>query len=70
MEADHSRNRTELDDFLAVLTSGRQFEAQHPGVIHWQEMIPRRIQQMAFDRDIRTSLRQLIGMSQSRGIGI
>ena len=50
--------------------SGRQFEARYPGVIRWQELIPRRIQQMVFDREIKTSLRQLIGMSQSRGISV
>jgi hypothetical protein len=105
MEADHTRNRTELDDYLAVLTqagddgqpfivvgeakrkeslenyiraltalkhnySGRQFEAQHPGVLHWAEMIPPRVRQMTFERDVQNFLRQLTGTSQSRGIGI
>jgi hypothetical protein len=50
--------------------SGRQFEAQHPGAIHWQELIPPRIRQLAFERDVQTSLRQLTGMGQSRNIGI
>jgi len=50
--------------------SGRQFEAQHPGVIQWQELIPTRIRQMTFERDVQASLRQLTGISQSHGIGI
>lgn len=50
--------------------SGRQFEAQYPGVIRWQELIPSRIRQVTFERDVQTSLRQLTGIGQSRGIGI
>lgn len=50
--------------------SGRQFEAQHPGVIRWPELIPQRIQQMAFEREVQASLRQLAGTSQSRGMRI
>ena len=74
--SDEARRKETLGNYIRALTalkhnySGRQFDAQHPGVMHWQELIPRRIQQMAFDREIRTLLRQLIGMSQSRGIGI
>jgi hypothetical protein len=48
--------------------SGRQFEAQHPGVIQWQELIPISIRQMSFDWHVQASLRQLGGMSQSRGM--
>jgi len=50
--------------------SGRQFEARYPGVIRWHELIPRSIQQMAFDREIQIRLRQLTGISQSHGISI
>lgn len=51
--------------YLALLA-----EARHPGVIHWQELVLQRIQQKAFDRDVKASLRQLTGIGQSRGIGI
>jgi hypothetical protein len=73
---DREQQRSILSKYIATLAalkntySGRQFEAQHPDVIHWQEVIPSRIRQMAFDRDVQNSLRQLTGMSQSRGIGI
>lgn len=50
--------------------SGRQFEAQHPGVIRWQELVPPCIREMAFEREVQNSLRQLTGIGQSRGIGI
>lgn len=50
--------------------SGRQFEARYPGAIHWQELIPPRIRQLTFEQDVQTSLRQLTGIGQSRGISI
>lgn len=50
--------------------SGRQFEAQHPSVIHWRNLIPETIRQMAFDWRIRSSLRQLGGEGQSHGMSI
>jgi len=48
--------------------SGRQFDAQHSGVLRWQELIPPAIRQMSFDWHVPASLRQLGGMSQSRGM--
>ena len=50
--------------------SGRLFEAQHAGVIHWKELVPPRIQELAFEAGVKASLRQLTGVGQSRGIGI
>ncbi len=50
--------------------SGRQFEAQHPGVVHWPELIPPTVRQMPFDWQIQSSLRQLGGEGQSRGMSI
>lgn len=50
--------------------SGRLFEAQHPSIIDWKQLIPPRIRQMTFDQDIMSSLRQLRGVGHSRGISI
>jgi hypothetical protein len=50
--------------------SARQFETRHPGVIHWQELIPKTIRQMTFDRQVKSLLRQISGEGQSRGISI
>jgi hypothetical protein len=50
--------------------SGRQFEAQHPGVIQWSELIPETIRRMTLDFHVQNSLRQLGGQNQSRGISI
>ncbi len=50
--------------------SARLFEAQHPGVIHWQKLIPETIRRMAFDRRIHNSLRQLGGEDQTHGMSI
>jgi hypothetical protein len=50
--------------------SGRQFESQHPGVVHWPELIPPTVRQMPFDWQIQSSLRQLGGEGQSRGMSI
>ncbi|MCL4787694.1 MAG: hypothetical protein KJ070_13015 [Verrucomicrobia bacterium] len=50
--------------------SGRQFEAQHPGVIHWPELIPNSIRQMPMDWQIQNSLRQLGGEGHSQGIRV
>lgn len=62
MEAAHSGNRTELDDFLAVLTknnySGRQFEARNPGVIRWRGLIPPSVHSMALAPNVQGLLRQ------------
>jgi hypothetical protein len=44
--------------------------ARYPGAIHWQELIPPRIRQLTFEQDVQTSLRQLTGIGQSRGISI
>jgi len=73
---EQTQRKETLGDYIRALSalkhnySGRLFEAQHPGLIHWQELIPRSIQQMAFDREIQTRLRQLTGISQSHGISI
>src|ERR1022692_4409302 len=50
--------------------SGRLFDAQHPGVIRWRELIPNTIRQMPFDWQIQSSLRQLGGEGQSRGMSV
>jgi hypothetical protein len=39
--------------------SGRQFESQHPALIRWHELIPSNIRKMAFEPDVRNSLRLL-----------
>jgi hypothetical protein len=73
---DEAKRKETLENYIRALTalkhnySGRQFEAQHPGALHWPEMIPPRVRQMTFDRDVQNSLRQLTGVGQSRGIGI
>lgn len=73
---DRVQQRSVLGKYIATLAalkntySGRQFEAQHPGVLHWAEIIPPRVRQITFDRDVQNSLRQLTGVGQSRGIGI
>lgn len=74
--SDRVQQRSVLSKYIATLAalkntySGRQFEAQHPGALHWAEIIPPRVRQMTFDRDVQNSLRQLTGVGQSRGIGI
>jgi hypothetical protein len=50
--------------------SGRLFEAQHAGVIDWKELVPQRIQQMAFGPPIDASLHRLTGIGHCRGIRI
>jgi hypothetical protein len=50
--------------------SGRQFEGQYPRIIRWTELVPETIRRMTFDARVQTSLRQLSGLSQSRGINI
>ena len=73
---DRVQQRSVLSKYIATLAalkntySGRQFEAQHPGAIHWQKIISQRVQQMPFDQDVQNSLRQLTGVGHSRGIGI
>lgn len=74
--SDEVKRRELLENYIRALSalkhnySGRQFEAQHPGVIRWQELVPPRIREMAFEREIQNSLRQLTGIGQSRGVGI
>jgi hypothetical protein len=69
------RNET-LANYIRALTalkhnySGRQFEARHPGVVTWRELIPASIRQMSFDRQVQASLRQLGGEGQSHGMSI
>jgi hypothetical protein len=50
--------------------SGRLFEAQHPGVIAWPELVPARVRQMLFNREMQSLLRQLQDEGPSRGIRI
>lgn len=50
--------------------SGREFEAQHPDVIRWSDLIPETIRRMPFEWQVQNSLRQLSGHNQSRGISI
>jgi hypothetical protein len=50
--------------------SARQFEARHPGVIAWSELVPRSIRQMPWDSETRRAIDQLEETTQSRGIRI
>jgi hypothetical protein len=50
--------------------SGRQFEARHPGVIQWRELVPEAIRRLPWETGVRASLRQLTGEQRSRGIRI
>ncbi len=52
---------------LKTTYSGRQFEAGHPGIIHWAGLIPETVRRLPFDWQIQNCLRQLGGESQSRG---
>ena len=71
---DEATRKETLANYIRALTalknnySGRQFEARHPGVIHWQQLIPESIRQLPFGRETQASLRQLDGRSQSRSI--
>jgi hypothetical protein len=62
--------------YLAMLASlkntysGRRFEAEHPGTLHWAELIPESIRQMPLDDDTRRSLGQLAAVRRSRGMRI
>ena len=73
---ERARQREVCGKYVTMLASlkntysGRRFEAQHPGVIHWPELIPPTIRQMPFDWQIQTSLRQLGGEGQSRGMSV
>jgi hypothetical protein len=73
---ERTRQREVCGKYVTMLASlkntysGRKFEAQHPGVIHWPELIPPTIRQMPFDWQIQTSLRQLGGEGQSRGMSV
>ena len=70
------RRKETLGNYIRALAalkrnySGRQFEAQHPGVIYWQELIPKTIRQMSFDWHVQGLLRQLSGEGQSRRMSI
>jgi hypothetical protein len=74
--ADETEQKQTLANYVRALAamkhnySARHFEARHPGVIGWPELIPQRIQQMAFEREVREALRQITGASQSRGMRI
>jgi hypothetical protein len=77
VQVPHATQRKEtLGNYIQVLAalqhnySGRQFEGSHPGVIHWQELIPNTIRQMSFDWRVQGLLRQLGGEGQSRGMSI
>jgi hypothetical protein len=50
--------------------SGRQFEAQHPDVIRWPELVPNSVRHLSEDWHFQNSLRQLGGDGNSRGIRI
>jgi len=50
--------------------SGRQFEAQHPGAIMWQELVPQCIRQMPWEENMRRSLRQLDPGGYSHGMRV
>jgi hypothetical protein len=39
--------------------SGRQFEAQHPALISWRELVPRSMREMPLDPGVQNSLRML-----------
>lgn len=73
---DPSAQQSICGTYVAILAamkhgySGRQFEAQHPGVIHWEALIPQIIQRMSVSEGVRASLRHVVGRGQSRGIGI
>ena len=77
VQVPHEPQRKEtLGNYIRALAalkrnySGRQFEARHPGVIHWQELIPNTIRQMSFDWHVQSLLRQVSGEGQSRSMGI
>jgi hypothetical protein len=73
---DAAKQRETLENYITALTavknsySGRQFEAQNPGVIRWQELVPPTIRQMPFDGRIQNLLRQLGVEGQSRGMRV
>jgi len=54
-----------LQKYAAVLAalkrsySGRTFEARHPGTIHWADLVPAVIKQVALDETTRAALREL-----------
>jgi hypothetical protein len=74
--SDATKQKEALANYINALCalknnySGRQFEAKHRGVISWQELVPPRIQEMAFEGMVKASLRQLTSTGQSRGIHI
>ena len=74
--SDAAKQKETLGNYIMALNalknnySGRQFEAQNPGVIRWHEVIPNAIRQMSFDWKIQSSLRQLGGEGNSRGVRI
>jgi hypothetical protein len=74
--ADQAQRREVCGRYITILAvlrnsySGRQFEGQHPGVIHWRELIPRSIREMSFSTEVRVALRHVTGQGQSQGISI
>jgi hypothetical protein len=50
--------------------SGRLFEARHPDITRWPELIPQSVRKLPFDSQIQISLHQLSGQRQSRGMRI
>lgn len=74
--AERTAQRNSCGNYITMLAalkntySARQFEAQHPGVIRWQELIPKAIRLMPFDWQIQRSLREIGGEGHSRAIGV
>jgi hypothetical protein len=73
---DGAKQRETLENYITALTavknsySGRQFEAQNPGIIRWPDLVPNSIRQMPFGSQIQNALRQLGGEAHSRGIRV
>ena len=71
--SDHRETCSRYITMLAALKntySGRQFEAQYPGIIRWPELIPNTIRQMRLGSHVENSLRQLGSEGHSRGVRI
>lgn len=65
--ADEMKRNETFGNYIQALNalkynySGRLFEARHPGIIRWTELIPPTARQLPFDRQIQSSLRHLDG---------
>ena len=74
--SDDAKRKETLANYIRALTalknnySGRLFEARHPGMIHWEELVPETIRLLPFERETQTSLRQLDGRGHSRSTHI